>query len=390
MVEASLADAEFSPAGGGPFYRLMQSLPWKPGEDVLRTSLLLVAIGWLPLIAIALVDRIFTGTLDPIVLDPPIHVRLLIAIPLFLVAQAVLDERCRTATKRFVGGRYTDQTGVVRRLLDEVTHLRDATLPEAAILVLAMGAGQAVLWGATGSWGFLRSVDKGAAEALSLARVWYGVVALPLFLFLLFRVLWSWGLWSRVLWGFSRTDPHPIPTHPDHAGGLEHLAEPAAGFAVATLAGSTVVAATWANQILLAGANAQSFAASVVGLALLALLFALGPLLFFSRCLLSARIGGLREYSDLALQYTRLFHRRWLEESENRSVLGTPDIQSLADLGTSYENLSKMRVVLFGPRTAIMVVAAVCVPMVPLTMLKVPVQESLVRLGHALLGGLPR
>ena len=59
-----------------------------------------------------------------------------------------------------------------------------------------------------------------------------------------------------------------------------------------------------------------------------------GPLLVFIPLLLKARLEGLRQYSVLMNQYNRAFHARWFknEPASEETLLGTPDIQSLAEI----------------------------------------------------------
>lgn len=69
------------------------------------------------------------------------------------------------------------------------------------------------------------------------------------------------------------------------------------------------------------------------------LIILLAPLLVFSPKLLMTKRRGLLEYSALANEYTQSFDRKWIrkENPEGELLLGSADIQSLADLGNSFE-----------------------------------------------------
>jgi hypothetical protein len=56
-------------------------------------------------------------------------------------------------------------------------------------------------------------------------------------------------------------------------------------------------------------------------------------------------------------------------------LLGTADIQSLADLGSSFEYLRGMKVVPFGLRTVIQLALVTSLPCLPLILLVVPVSQ---------------
>ena len=92
--------------------------------------------------------------------------------------------------------------------------------------------------------------------------------------------------------------------------------------------------------------------------ALAGLAVALGPLLVVSGRLWRCQIDGQHEYGSLAIDYTRLFHARWIAQRERDDVLGNADLQSLADLADGYEVVAKMRFVPFGPRAVIAIAAA--------------------------------
>ena len=56
---------------------------------------------------------------------------------------------------------------------------------------------------------------------------------------------------------------------------------------------------------------------------------------------------GLREYGTLAQRYVREFDTKWLRGGApaDETLIGSGDVQSLADLGNSFEVVRTMRVV---------------------------------------------
>ena len=64
-----------------------------------------------------------------------------------------------------------------------------------------------------------------------------------------------------------------------------------------------------------------------------------GPLLVFAPQLAQAKRTGLREYGTLAERYVREFDAKWLRGGApaGEPLVGSADIQSLADLGNSFE-----------------------------------------------------
>lgn len=380
----------FSLTRGGPFHAVLRGLRLVRGDrrDGRRQAIWLAAIAWVPAALIALVESLALGRLEPVALDISAHARLLLAIPLLVLAERELEERCGRAMARFSGGRFAAPAGAVAVIARRGEHLRDSIWPEVVAFGLALVPGQLLLAGGVAPVSlYSHPLLPGS---LTLASVYYWCVGLTLFNFLLFRCLWRWAIWVRVLLSLSRLRIRTVPAHPDAAGGLGHLAEPTFGLVPVLLAASTVVAATWMGQILWQGAQLRSFVPAFVLFVVVAELVALGPLLAFSGHLYRDRLEGVHQYSGLALRYTQLFQRRWIEQDGEERLLGTPDIQSLADLANSYGVVAGMRLVVFGPRVMVGVFLAVLIPMLPITLAQMSPTELLEKVGHALLTGLPR
>jgi hypothetical protein len=94
-----------------------------------------------------------------------------------------------------------------------------------------------------------------------------------------------------------------------------------------------------------------------------------------------AKRSGLTKYGDLASDYVRAFDQKWLGDGEKgEEVLGTGDIQSLADLGNSYAVVGEMRLVPFGIKDITRLVAATAAPLAPLLLIIMPLEEALTRI----------
>jgi hypothetical protein len=117
-----------------------------------------------------------------------------------------------------------------------------------------------------------------------------------------------------------------------------------------------------------AGAKLPEFTAEFIGLVLIMMFFVLGPMLVFLPYLAHAKRRGLEEYDLLGLRYVREFDRKWLRGGSptDEPLVGSGDIQSLADLSNAYAVVERMRPVPFTVRTLIFLVAMVLVPALPL------------------------
>jgi hypothetical protein len=264
---------------------------------------------------------------------------------------------------------------------------RDSTLAEVVLLALAVMTSQALLWGLLQPLG----VDRGRGLAnTTAAAVWNGAVALSIYQFLLYRWLWRWVIWSRLLWGLSRLKLRALATHPDKQGGLGFLAETSAGFAFVIFAVCAVQASVWADQVKFGHVSVMSFKPEVAVLLAVALLVTLGPLMCFVRPLWMARFQAVRDYGRLAADHSRMFHARWVQRGEREELLGSPDISSLTDMGTAYDIIRLMRPFPFNLYTILIIALAVLVPMIPLALMEVPLVQLLRKLSGVATGGLPR
>jgi hypothetical protein len=138
-----------------------------------------------------------------------------------------------------------------------------------------------------------------------------------------------------------------------------------------------------ATRILFEGARVNDAGRPYAALVILELLVFAGPLLTFAPTLVRVRRTGLREYGALASRYTQLFDRKWVKDaSPSAEVLGTGDIQSLADLGTSYQVVKKMHAVPIELRDFIAMAVPALIPALPLAATVIPVSDILKDLVH--------
>jgi hypothetical protein len=106
------------------------------------------------------------------------------------------------------------------------------------------------------------------------------------------------------------------------------------------------------------------------------------PFLVFAPQLASAKRTGLREYGTLAERYVREFDTKWLRGGApaDERLVGSADIQSLADLGNSFEVVKSMRAVPITRDAFVGLVAATLAPVVPLMLTMMSLEELLKKL----------
>jgi len=368
---------------GGPTHNLMLrvGLLRQRAPELARGALVLALFAWLPLLLLSAIEgHVVRGVPIPFLLDFGVHARLLFSLPLLIVAEVVVGPRLGGAAARFLerGLVRPEQRGRFEQAVAEALQLRDSAVLEVAVLVLSY-LGSFLMLGiafSTGvsTWDLLVTP---AGPRLTLAGIWNTFVAVPLYQFLVFRTLVRLLVWWRFLWSVSRLDLRLMPTHPDKAGGLGFLGGAQRPLGLLAVAVNAVLSGRYCSEILYAGVSLEVLKVPIACLVGLLVLLVLGPLVVFTPMLLAARRTGLVEYGGLALRYTSDFDRKWLRGGapEGEQLLGTGDIQSLADIGGSYERIEQMRPVPFGLKDVTSLVAACLIPMIPVLATAMPLEE---------------
>ena len=132
-----------------------------------------------------------------------------------------------------------------------------------------------------------------------------------------------------------------------------------------------------ANRIVFLGAKLPELTIDVALVVAVFVFAVLGPLLVFIPQLVRAKRTGLREYGALAQRYVREFDHKWLRggAAADEPLVGSGDIQSLAELANSFGVIRTMRVVPFTKDTLLLLLVTPLAPVLPLTLTMVPLEE---------------
>jgi hypothetical protein len=180
----------------------------------------------------------------------------------------------------------------------------------------------------------------------------------------------------------SRLGLRLVPTHPDHVGGLGFLSHTAYAFTPLALAHGGLVAGYIANRIFYLGASLPQFKIEIAALVILLLCVVLVPFLVFTPQLAEAKRTGNREYGVLAERYVREFDAKWLRGGApaEEPLVGSGDIQSLADLNNSFEVVRTMGITPVTKDAILRLAAAALAPIAPLALTMMPLEELLKKL----------
>ena len=381
---------------GGPAYRLMQRIGLIRGEGpcIGRRMIGFLLITWVPLLILALIEGQALGPTprESFLLDFSTYARFFLAVPLLFLSEVIVGPRLQGAGWHFVRAdlvRPEDHPAVEAAIL-RAWRRREALLPELLMLGVALiGAWQLTMdtWvGAVSATTWRTSVTE-AGTSFTWAGLWYYFLAAPLLQFFVFRWIWRLVSWTLFLRDMARLDLDLVPTHPDRAAGLGFLGGAHLSLAIFPFLFSCVLSAHVAFQVYFEAVPVMSFKVVFAVYLVAMLLLILGPLLIFSPLLARARRQGLRQYSLLANDYNRAFHQKWVAgpPPADEPLLGSADIQSLADLGNSFGMIREMKIFPFSQQQILQIAVVACLPGLPLIFLVMPVGEILQLLAGALL-----
>jgi len=379
---------EFSLFLGGPLYQLLiRTGLVRPPLDRLRSRLLVITtVAWAPLLVLTILGGRFLGGVKiPFLHDFEVQTRLLAFIPLLIAAEVTIHNRTTAMIRQFRERRIVTDAleGRFREINESALRIRNSIPLEVglAVAVLLIGglawqglAGlQSDTWHATMTAGVRTSTPAG---------IWYKFVSVPISQFIMLRWLVRLVIWWRFLWQVSRLGLNLVPTHPDRSCGLAFLDGTAFAMAPFLLAHSALLSGYLANRILWEGAKLPDYYVEIGALAAYLFAITLGPLCVFTPCLLRARLEGLARYGTFASEYVNAFDRKWIrgERPADEPLVGTGDIQSLADLGNSFSVVQAIIPFPFGRSSLVGLVVFIALPLLPLALTMFSLKELLTRL----------
>jgi len=389
MMEPNLPEEpyDFSLVLGGPLFQLFRRshLTGDSLDLIYRRLLIITLVAWLPLLLLATLNS-SAGNLARLSFlhDVEVHVRFLIALPILVAAELIVHARLRPVVRSFVERRIVlpEDLSRFQRAIESAIGLRNSIPVEVGLLLVVYTVG---LW----FWHHRISLDAstwyampGGTWHLTPAGFWYVFVSIPVVQFLLLRWYLRLLIWFRFLWHVSRINLNLIPTHPDRSAGLGFLGKSAYAFGPLLFAQGALLAGLVASRVLYRGESLQSFKLQVGGFIAFFVLAILGPLLMFTPQMARAKRKGLADYGVLAQRYIESFEQKWVLRNPARSeeLLGTADLQSLADLANSYALVRDMRSVPFGLEDITRLAAATAAPLLPLLLTIFSPEELILRI----------
>ncbi len=376
---------DFSLVLGGPLYQMFRRahLTGPALELFLRRQVVFsILFCWVPLAVLSGFEAHFLGgTKLSFARDIMTHVRFLVALPVMILGEVIVHQRIGPAVRRFIECRVVMPEDVPKfyAAIDSAERLRNSVVAEIALLAFVFTGG---IW----IWRHRIAIDVaswyassvGGRMHLTLAGYWFAFVCLPIFQFIWLRWYLRILIWFWFLFRVSRLRLQLLAAHPDRAGGLGFLGKSSYAFTPLLFAQGALASGQIAGRIFFQGRSLLSFETLIAGFVIFFVVAILAPLCVFTPQLARAKREGLKEYGTLASSYVIEFNQKWLRTKVNdEQLLGTDDLQSLADLGNSFTVIREMRAIPIARDDVAGLLIATVAPFVPLLLTIMPLEQWL-------------
>jgi hypothetical protein len=382
-VSAPLQESpDFSLVLGGPLYQIFRRAHLTgPALELLRRRVVFfVLLCWVPLAILSLVEgHLLGGAKFSFVRDIETQVRFLISLPALILAEITVHQRLRSVVKSFIEREVVSSEELPKfyGVIDSTMRMRNSVIAETVLLVVVCTGGNWI-WRSEVALGVASwyASPQGGQMHLTGAGSWFAFVSVPVFQFILLRWYMRMLIWFLFLLRVSLMRLNLLPAHPDRAGGIGFVGKSSFAFTPLLFAQGALLAGQIASRIFYNGQSLLSFKMTIVGFVGFFVAAVLAPLLLFMPKLARAKREGLAEYGALASEYVKEFNQKWLRRKANdEQLLGTGDIQSLADLGNSFAVVREMRPVPFATDDVVRLLVATVIPLVPLLLTIMPLEQ---------------
>ncbi len=376
---------DFSIVLGGPFFQLLRKshLSGDSLELLKKRVVVISMVAWLPLLILSLVEgHALPGSSElPFLYDWDVHVRFLLALPLFIAAELMVHRRMMNVISQFQVRKLVPESSMPQfnKAFSSALKWRNSVLAESLIVLVIYAIGYKFVWkeaasiDATAWYTQATLTQKGG---LSMAGIWFRYLSLPIFQFLFLRWYYRIFIWARFLFQVSRIPLNLRATHPDNVGGLGFLENALHAFKPLAFGHGVMLAGMISNHIFYEGAALLDFKFQIIIIVIWVLCLIILPLFVFSSQLDDANRAGEREFGLLASRVSQEFEIKWMSDKwpEQHDKLGS-EIQSLADLSNSFRVVNTMKLVPVDRNAVIMLAIITVAPVAPLVLTMMPLSE---------------
>jgi hypothetical protein len=316
-------------------------------------------VTYVPMALLALQQGLVDDVVSPtnFFADFAAYAQFLIALPLYIVAEAIIDGSTRDAATQFLSCHIVRNEDLpkVQAIHATLERLRKARWPDIACIVSAYFFSLVILVPQFGNdplptW----HVQGEDSRWMTAAGVWAFFVSIPLLNYIWLRLIAKILLWIYYLYRITRIHLDLHPTHGDGTGGIGFVSDTQGRFAVFILAfGIGNIAAPVGYQIAV-----LNYDLSILPVWGPLVLFSLGapalftlPLFMFTKQLFRSKRRALIAYREHLSARSHQVEHEWLFGRKQTSPDDVRALDELETMGAAYARIDRMRVVPFDLRS---------------------------------------
>lgn len=328
---------------------------------LVKRALVLMFVTYVPMAALALAQGLHDTVATPtnFFADFAAYAQFLLALPLYIIAEPVIDASTRDAAKQFLASGIVSRTDVpaVYRVHATVARARKALWPDLLCIALAYVFSLVILIPQFGPDPLPTWHVQGGENSrwMTAAGVWAFFVSIPLLNYIWLRLICKIVLWIYYLYRLTRQHLDLHPMHADTTGGIGFISETQGRYALFILAfGIGNVAAPVGYQVAV-----LNYDLSILPVWGPLVLFGLGapllftlPLLMFTKQLYRSKKRALAAYRARVTEQSRRVEERWLFAADREPApQDARELAELETLGTIYTRIERMRIIPFDLRS---------------------------------------
>lgn len=334
-----------------------------------RARLVFWLVSWVPLVVLTALSS--PAALDTFLVDAEALARLFVGMPALLLGGGFVDRYLSRAVDELYGcGLLPDAS---REPLTKQLQRCGSGL-FLWLLLLALAAFALSINAFEDATSALRGWRQEGA-GYSAAGAWYRWVSTTAYRYLWLRLAWGLILWVGAM-GLVARFLEPCLLHPDRRAGLGRFVLAHAAFAPVVFGLSGSAAGSLANQLLHQGRALEDVRFLLIAFVVLIQLPVLATLVPLVLPLYRAKQRTLDRLSAVAVPWSRLVEPHLVESAPPPSP-STHDLAAHADLIATYTVVEQTSVLPWRKSLVLTLAAFTMLPMIPVLLLGVPLQEIL-------------